>query len=585
MGKNDIINRLFFKLLPIQVMIVAMSSINTIIDGAFAGQFIDAKTVGVIGLYFSMVNILSAQSSVFLGGTSVLCGRYMGAGDFDKTNGIFSLNLTVSALVGIFLTLISFFFSGPLASFLGASAELKPALIQYIFGYAIGIIPMCISQQVASFLQLEREYVRSYVGIAGLIISNVLLDWILVGVMRLGIFGLAIATSLSSWVYFIILCQYYFTKKAQLHFNIKNIDWSELLPMIKIGFPGAMLIFCLALRSLVINRILLRYAGNDGLSAMAAFNMLSGLIVSYCLGVGSVIRTLVSVFVGEEDKTSIKQLLKIVFTKGLAVTIVIAILIIATAGIVTRIFFPDTQSVVYGMAEQLIVIYGACIPLIMICQVFTNYLQASGHHAYVNILSIFDGFFAMVIPSLILAPYLGALGVWLSNPIGIIMTMMLTPLYCIFFWKKIPKTTDEWLFFVDSFGVKDEDKLDFRINTIDDVVNTSKRVQEFCEKHNMDKKTSYYAALCLEEMASNVVEHGFHKDNKKHTIDVHVIYKDEGVTLRIKDDCIPFNPKERAEMTSSVNPLKNIGIKMVLKLAKDVSYHNLLGLNVLSMTI
>ena len=101
----------------------------------------------------------------------------------------------------------------------------------------------------------------------------------------------------------------------------------------------------------------------------------------------------------------------------------------------------------------------------------------------------------------------------------------------------------------------------------------------------MDRTTAYHAALCLEEMAVNVITHGFNKDNKDHQVDVHVMYKGDKVLLRIKDDCIPFNPEERASQVSPEDPMKGMGIRMVMKIAEDVNYNNLLGLNVLTITL
>lgn len=583
--KNDIISKLFFRLLPVQVLIVAMSSINSIVDGSIAGQFIDSTTVGVVGLYFTMINVLSAVGSVILGGTAVLSGRYMGAGDFKKTNGLFSLNILLTTAIGGFITIVSLLFSGPLASFLGASAELKPALQTYIIFYSFGIIPQLLAQQLASFLQLERQSVRNYIGIATMVITNIATDIVLVAVLKLGIMGLALATAISNLIYFVVLGQYYFTKKAQLKFNKNEILFSDLLPLIKIGLPGAMLVLCLAFRNLVINRILLLYAGNDGLSAMAAYNMVAGIFIAYCIGVGAVVRTLISVFIGEEDKESIKRLIKIVLTQGLLITAIITLVVVLSSGLITSIFFPDPSSQVYAITKQLVIINGLCIPMIMVCQVQTNLLQALQHQLYVNVLSIFDGFFAMVIPAILLAPIIGVLGIWLANPIGIFATMVLTPIYCVIFWKRTPKNFEERLFLLPNFGTKNEDRLDVHIENIEDVTKTAVQVQEFCKNHNLDEKTSYYAALCLEEMAANVVDHGFHKDKKQHSVDASVIYKEKEIILRIKDDCIPFDPKERAAQVTSDDPFKNIGIKMVLKLADDVEYHNLLGLNILTLSL
>ena len=88
-------------------------------------------------------------------------------------------------------------------------------------------------------------------------------------------------------------------------------------------------------------------------------------------------------------------------------------------------------------------------------------------------------------------------------------------------------------------------------------------------------------------MAGNVVEHGYTKDKKKHAIDVRVVYisDEDDVVLRIKDDCKPFNPEERSRIIDKNDLSKNIGLRMVYKIAEDVQYQYLLGLNVLTIRI
>ena len=107
-SNSDLLTKLFFNMLPVQTLIFAMGSVNSIVDGAMAGRFIDAKTVGVIGLFFSMVQIFLAIGYVLLGGTSILCGRYMGKGDLESTKGIFSLNVILTS-VASFVMMFLFF--------------------------------------------------------------------------------------------------------------------------------------------------------------------------------------------------------------------------------------------------------------------------------------------------------------------------------------------------------------------------------------------------------------------------------------------------------------------------------------------
>ena len=103
--ENAILVRLFMRLLPVQAMIIAMGSINAIIDGVIAARFIDTSTVGVIGLYYAMLRILEASGNVILGGVAVLSGKYMGSGRVDQTRGVISLGMALSFIIGAFLTI------------------------------------------------------------------------------------------------------------------------------------------------------------------------------------------------------------------------------------------------------------------------------------------------------------------------------------------------------------------------------------------------------------------------------------------------------------------------------------------------
>ena len=47
--------------------------------------------------------------------------------------------------------------------------------------------------------------------------------------------------------------------------------------------------------------------------------------------------------------------------------------------------------------------------------------------------------------------------------------------------------------------------------------------------------------------------------------------------------CLPF--AERQKLAEDDDPLKNIGIRMVFSIAKDVKYQNVMGLNVLTIWI
>jgi anti-sigma regulatory factor (Ser/Thr protein kinase) len=123
---------------------------------------------------------------------------------------------------------------------------------------------------------------------------------------------------------------------------------------------------------------------------------------------------------------------------------------------------------------------------------------------------------------------------------------------------------------------------------VDGVLNTSQKVIDFCKLHNIDKKHAFYSGLCIEEMAGNIIKHGFKTTNNKvkNSVDICVVYKDGGILMRLKDNCSPFNPKEREAIFKPGDDVtSNIGIRMIERISKRMEYQFVLGLNVLSVWI
>lgn len=586
--QSKVIRRLFFRLLPVQVLIVAMGSINSIVDGVSASRGIGAEAVGAIGLYYSMVRIFEAVTNVLLGGTAVLCGRYLGRGDTEKMKGMYSLNLTVTFLAGVLLILANTVLAGPMAVVLGANTSgMREAVAVYGTGYAIGILPMLLAGQLAAFLQMDHQYTRNYIGIGLMAGCNVALNLLFVFYLKMGLFGLALSTSISNWVYFLILASHFLKKGSVFSYSLSSILWNELGTMLRIGFPGAILVVGLALRYMVVNRLLIRYGGSGGLPAMSAFNMITGLFIALGLGAGAVVRMLVSVFIGEGDREAVREVIRIAFTRVMLLCIALGALVLLFAGPLAGIFFTNHQAEAYLETKRLFSMYSICIPLVLVCTVNTNYFQALERHLFVNIVSVFDGFLGMVLPALLLAPAMGAMGVWLALVLGIALTASLGLIYSGLCNRHVPRSPDEYLLLDQVFGPDTEPRLAVTISGMEEVSTVAERVQRFCRENGLSGRVALSVALCLEESAGNIVRHGFKAGGSSHTVDLSIVLRKDGFVVNtVRDDCIPFNPLEWAGIASGEkDPTANIGIRTVLKLAEDVSYQNLLGMNVLSIRI
>ncbi len=180
---------------------------------------------------------------------------------------------------------------------------------------------------------------------------------------------------------------------------------------------------------------------------------------------------------------------------------------------------------------------------------------------------------------------MGMNGLYISN---ILNGLICSAVILISVWltnKRLPTKLEDLLVFSKDFGVVETERLDISVRTIEDAMAVSQQVIDLCTNRGIDPRRAYYAGLCMEEMAGNVVLHGFTKDKKKHSLDIRVSHTGDDIILRLRDNCISFNPAERAGSREAEDGIKDIGIRLAYNIAKDFQYQNLLGLNVLVMRI
>ena len=104
----------------------------------------------------------------------------------------------------------------------------------------------------------------------------------------------------------------------------------------------------------------------------------------------------------------------------------------------------------------------------------------------------------------------------------------------------------------------------------------SEKSLQFCLERGRDRRISNRVAVCIEEMASNVICHGFPQDGREHHLSVRLMHKRGQWILRFRDDCSAFDPIRYVPGDGEADGL---GIRLVLALADDIRYTYSLNLN------
>ena len=583
---GKMLSKLFFRLLPIQILLCLIGAVNGIVSSLFASNYIGTEAMGAVALYAPLNLFITAISTMLVGGAQILCGKYMGQNQVERTRGVFTLDMVLSGIISA--VIIAVMAVGALTGLTRVFTK-DPTVLhifnQYLLGMAIGIVPLLFGNQLAAFLSLENKTRRTIVASVVYIAANVVLNFLFVVLLHMGAFGLALASSIGLWIYFAVQAQYFLSGKSLMRFDRAQLHWSLAGKIVGIGIPGAASSAYQALRGVIVNLLIVKFVGEVGLSAFGANDSVLRLFWAVPGGMAAVMRMLMSVSYGEEDRQSLCDEMRIGLIHCPALQLAISCGIIALAVPFTQLFFRNPADPVYAMTVWSFRLMPLCMPLSVIYLHFVCHAQVAGKQLFVHIMSLLDGVVCVVLFSLLLIKPLGMNGVYISSTLNGLVTLAVAVLWAWAKKKRFPRRMDELMAMDDDFGAPEDARLDVSVRSDAQVAGLSEQVQQFCLNRGVDARRSYLAGLFLEEMAGNVVDHGFTKDKKKHSADVRVVHKDDTVILRIKDDCVPFDPAERQSIVTPEDPTKNIGIRMVYSMAEDINYQNILGLNVLTIRI
>ena len=585
-ANTKMITKLLFRLLPIQILLSVVGAVNGIVSSFFASNYVGVTAMSAVGLYSPLNMLITSISTILVGGSVILCGKYMGQNQKEKTQQVFSLNLVLSTLISlIFILLFVLMGMFSLTGFLTRDEVVRPLFNRYLLGQAAGVLPLMLGSSFAAFLSLENRGNLTLVASFCYIVANVALNFLFVQVLHMEALGLALASSLGLWVFLGVQAQYYMTGRSYLRFSTDHLAWRESGDILRIGVPGALSNVYQTARGLIVNHLLEVFVGSVGISAFAAGDNIMRIFWSIPAGMLAVSRMLISVSIGEEDRQTLADIMRVMFRRFIPLMCVVCAGIMLCAVPMTRLFFRDPAEPVYMMTVWGLRILPICMPLSIICMHFTCYGQASGKQGLVHLLALLDGVVCVAGFTALLIPLIGMNSVYIANVLNGTVTTLVIIGYAWLRKRHFPRNMEELMVIPENFGVPEDHRMDLSVRSIEDVVSVAERVQAFCLSRGVDARRAYLAGLSMEEMAGNIVDHGFTKDHKRHSIDVRVVHKNDDVILRIKDDCVPFDPGERQEITEGDDILKNIGIRMVFRTANDIQYQNILGLNVLTIRI
>lgn len=421
-------------LFPTLIGMLSVISLN-IADGAFLGHGAGSDPLAAVNIVAPIYMILTGLGLTLGMGSSVRAGVSMGEGKQEL--GLHQLRsaLYMSLTLGVMLIVGMLSFNRQLCLMFGASEQLLEPAMHYLFW-----VTLCQPFAIASEAGMFTLRMLGSANASGWIMFltsmlNIILDYVLVFVLKMGIDGAAIATSFCyslsgiSVIVFLMVC----------HPELKLFRRGPMLEDIREIYSqfwagSAQFLGEMSMAALIItgNWLFMKYLREPGVAAFS--------ICCYCLpvafmcanAVAQSAQPILSYATGEGDMKRIREARQI----GLSAALVVGVLGASVLGLgareVTSLFLSDEYPA-WHLCAQGMPLIAAAIPLICINIFAVAYLQSRKRTKESLAVTLMRSFL-FLIPAFLLMPLmLGVTGLWTALLAAEALTLLGTIL--MYIWK------------------------------------------------------------------------------------------------------------------------------------------------------
>lgn len=310
------------------IIMLVFSSVYGVVDGYFVSNYAGKTSFAAVNFIMPVLMILGCIGFMFGTGGGALIAKTLGEKDDKKANEIFTMIVAVSVGVGVFLTVLGIALMPLISRLLGADGKMLYDSVLYGRIVTIGL-PFYILQYEFQclFATAGKPKLGLYVTAAAGV-TNMVLDYLLVAVFPLGIIGAAAATAFSQFVGGVIPLIYFLRKNSSLlRFTKFKFDGRALFKTCTNGSSEFLSNIAMSVVSMLYNRQLMRYAGEDGVSAYGVLMYVGMIFMAVFVGYSVGVAPIVGYNYGAQNKEQLKNILR----KSTVVIFVTAVVMFAAS--------------------------------------------------------------------------------------------------------------------------------------------------------------------------------------------------------------------------------------------------------------
>ncbi|NDV20495.1 MATE family efflux transporter [Pseudodesulfovibrio sp. JC047] len=393
-------------------------SLYQIVDAFFIARYAGPLAMAAVNIILPFFCFTFGMGVMLAAGSSAIIGIELGKGQPRKALAHFSLMSGVLCLLMVMIIGLTVWWgTDTLARLLGATDALLPYCVGYLNTFIVGLGGLVLQVAVEYFMRLDGRPGGAFLTSCGAGLTNIVLDYVFIVRMGMGIEGAGIASTAGVLVAIGMGVVYFLFKSKRLRFVKPRLDVRFLLGAMVNGSSEMVSEMSAGVKTLVFNYMVLRYAGEFGVAALSIMMFIYYLLSSVHIGLSVGVAPAISFNYGKRNFQKIRQLVR---TSGMTMafaSIVTFGVAIVYGGDIIAIFAKGEQDVI-TIGEGGMNIFAFSFLLEGVSILASGFFTAVNNGKISALISFLKSFVFTLGFVMLLPPFLGLQGIWLSVPMS-----------------------------------------------------------------------------------------------------------------------------------------------------------------------
>lgn len=413
----------FMKYSVPSVIGMIVSALYIVVDGIFVGRGVGENALASINMALPITTLMIAITMMItIGGATVMSIKF-GENKYEEGNNIFLQSLFLIIAITGAVSIISVFFPEQLSRMLGARAKLLKGTAEYLRFYMMFGLGFSASLALSAFVRNDGNPNLAMISLIAGAVTNIMLDYIFIFILKLGIAGAAVASGLGQLSSVFLLLTHFAGKKGKLKLYMPKLKKHELIRIMKAGTPEFINQISPAVSVFAFNLIIIKRIGERGVAGFSIIGYISAVLFALFIGISQGMQPLLSYNHGKRDYEKVDQVFEMGVKTNFAASLTIYGILLIFGEKLISIF--SSNATLIKLTYDAMIIYAFSFVIASINIVNITYYQSIENSKTANVISTSRGMVFTILAVMVLPLIMGDIGIWISIILGEFCTLLL----------------------------------------------------------------------------------------------------------------------------------------------------------------